>query len=235
MRRGEYRPLKMARRKWEVYFGRNQFCCDGRCMLSHETGVFKLTLVLVVVTGTLFFVFDAPYLWENTHPILPLTSALLFLWTLAFLFRTACMDPGVLPRSAIEESEYYERPETEQRSSGPSYVPPPRTKDVTVNGKPLKLKYCFTCKMFRPPRTSHCSMCNVCIENFDHHCPWVGNCVGKRNYRYFFLFLFTLSVLCLVMFGSIICHLVLVSREDGKSFAEALQGNPARYRPVYDC
>ena len=51
----------------------------------------------------------------------------------------------------------------EQRASGSSYLPPARTRDVVVNSKPLKLKYCFTCKMFRPPRTSHCSMCNVCV------------------------------------------------------------------------
>lgn len=56
-------------------------------------------------------------------------------------------------------------------------------KVINYRGYMNKIKFCHTCKIIRPLGTSHCRICNCCIERYDHHCPWVGNCIGKNNYK----------------------------------------------------
>ncbi|CAN1159355.1 Protein S-acyltransferase 24 [Linum perenne] len=61
---------------------------------------------------------------------------------------------------------------------------------------------CPTCKIVRPLRAKHCSTCDRCVEQFDHHCPWVSNCIGKKNKWDFFLFL-VLEVSAMLITGGV--------------------------------
>ncbi|XP_062847414.1 palmitoyltransferase ZDHHC18a isoform X2 [Trichomycterus rosablanca] len=220
------------KRKWEVFPGRNRFYCDGRIMVAQHCGVLPLTLGLIIVTTTFFFIFDCPFLVAHLTIFIPVIAGVLFVFVIISLFRTSLTDPGILPRALPEEAADIER-QIDNSGSG-TYRPPPRTKEILINGQVVKLKYCFTCKMFRPPRTSHCSLCDNCVERFDHHCPWVGNCVGKRNYRFFYMFIVSLSFLTSFIFGCVITHLTLRSQGE-KGLIQALQESPASVVELVVC
>lgn len=48
--------------------------------------------------------------------------------------------------------------------------------------------WCDLCECYQPPKGAHCPDCNVCVAGFDHHCAWMGTCIGRGNLRYFVRF-----------------------------------------------
>ncbi|CAJ0959235.1 unnamed protein product, partial [Mesorhabditis belari] len=60
-----------------------------------------------------------------------------------------------------------------------------------------RIRYCYECRLVKPDRAHHCSSCGFCVLKFDHHCPWINNCVHYGNYKSFLLYLsYSMTFLC---------------------------------------
>ncbi|CAH8599533.1 unnamed protein product [Schistosoma turkestanicum] len=81
--------------------------------------------------------------------------------------------------------------------------PPLSSSTLTTN--PLQ-RFCTTCFIRKPLRSKHCSTCDRCVARFDHHCPWIYNCVGMDNHFYFIVYLFATSVSCYLFIFGTICY-----------------------------
>ena len=84
----------------------------------------------------------------------------------------------------------------------------------------IKWKICKYCKEVKPLRTHHCSLCGICVIKMDHHCPWINNCIGQDNQRYFLLFLF--HSFCYTFIGTMFTLPILIFH---KKFVQKLESD----------
>ncbi|KAL1248573.1 hypothetical protein QQF64_021891 [Cirrhinus molitorella] len=134
-------------------------------------------------------------------------SFIMFVWSYWKTIFTRPATPSkefCLPKSEKEQYEKEQRPETQQEilkrvaTSLPLYT---RTGAGAI-------RYCDRCQVIKPDRCHHCSACDMCVLKMDHHCPWVNNCVGFSNYKFFILFLTYSLVYCLFIAASVLQYFI---------------------------
>ncbi|XP_027914238.1 protein S-acyltransferase 10 isoform X2 [Vigna unguiculata] len=69
--------------------------------------------------------------------------------------------------------------------------------DLYPLGSSIRTWTCTYCNAEQPPRAKHCHDCDKCVLQFDHHCVWLGNCIGQGNHCKFWWYLFEETALCL--------------------------------------
>lgn len=211
-------------------YGDNHIFCKGRLIAGPDARNGIASFVMVLVPSSLFVIKVGEFFWEKYSPAVLCLGLVLEVGSLVLLILTIFSDPGIVPRQQ-DFKEHFDAASKLFRQK-----PPPRYQDIVLNGFPFKLKYCTTCNVYRPPRCTHCSVCDNCVERFDHHCPWVGNCIGKRNYWLFYSFVTTTGVLTLfvlltsVIHLSVVCNSIIEESEEekgtGDAFLESLQQEP---------
>jgi len=127
----------------------------------------------------------------------------LALLELSALLAAALIDPGIVPR--LPRSPLHLAMSADLKSA---------------------CNFCVTCNILRPPRAKHCRYCNNCVLQFDHHCPWLGTCVGARNYKFFVAFVALTLAATACVGGYALRYLLSCWRNDGGCDVLADWGRP---------
>lgn len=107
-------------------------------------------------------------------------------------------------------------------NSHPQPIPPPPRIHNWQLLSPTEWSYCRFSKQPKPPRSHYDHVTKSLVLNMDHYCPWMFNCVGYFNYRYFLNFLvFTTTGL---FYGAVICWIPFRNCS-GKAYREQIQAS----------
>lgn len=143
-------------------------------------GYTALSVLLHLLMWRLIFYWEVP---EGTSFLVWCTTSLMGASALlsnacaavawVFYMKTSYADPGYVPRHTL----------------------PPNMEELPVIPG---WRVCGTCQAVKPIRSKHCRVCNRCVHHFDHHCPFVNNCVGRDNAHLFWLLLFFHVIDCVI-------------------------------------
>ena len=177
---------------------------SGKIVIGPRIDAFILSLSLLVLLGTQVIITTTlplliPQSEESTVGwtdwTLSLIVNLLIVISIVLMLLTGLTNPGIIPKNESGTLAPGVDPNAVDSTTG--FLVP---RFILLNGVCVRQKFCRTCKIYRPPRSNHCSVCDNCVLRHDHHCVALGTCVGLGNYRWFLLLSGSLALLCPLVF-----------------------------------
>ncbi|GAA6024207.1 hypothetical protein JCM11491_001285 [Sporobolomyces phaffii] len=195
-------------RRYSLHQGSNRFLLSGLVLTSKDNPLpFLASLCVAAGLPALWLAFVGKGLWDNSQgeaglgkggkgAVIVFAYLALVMWS--SMLKASLSDPGILPRDLdpSPQRKYIESDSIDQTTGekGPGQFVA-EIKYLRVRDGVVGSKWCETCEIYRPPRTSHCRLCDNCVELTDHHCAFLNNCIGRRNYFPFLAFLVSANLL----------------------------------------
>jgi len=165
-----------------------------------------VSVSLIVFPTGLWLACEANTYWNEVSPAGVIAILCTFLLSNGFIFVARYTEPGLLPTKIKYDPEHEGLSANEMKMVKKVF-------NVVLQGQRFDLG---------DFRAKFCSQTANCIEKFDHFCPWVGNAVGIRNYRYFVGFV-TFTTVHSILVGAL--AIVLLTRVEG-TLIEKVQARP---------
>lgn len=139
-----------------------------------------------MIFSVFIYIIISFFLFNNNNKTLIITENISFFIYLGAFLISFLLNPGIPKR------EYYAKNMMNE-----------------YKGDFSNLKSCEKCNIIIPKslKVGHCVYCNICIKNYDHHCPWIGKCVGSYTKIPFYLFLISMFIF---IFNSIVIFITYI-------------------------